>query len=202
MIVTSCMLIGMDVLIVISYDEILQIFNNSYEDYSYQWIICFKFLSLKFFISFAQRHFGLYSSILGYRLQTSVNSLVYSKFLTQSQSEETATEGNFINLTQRDSACLNGIFQIFPQLFVMPVQLTILTCMLFDKVGQSAFYAIIVLFIYMILGSFLSSRIFKISEALFNCQDERLELTSETLDNILSLKLNGLDKIQRNKVAL
>jgi ABC-type multidrug transport system fused ATPase/permease subunit len=137
------------------------------------------------------RHYSNFQNYLGFKSYTDLNCFIYSKVLKASPSsiKQKSKEGDIINFMQFDSMKLSFLMILSPGLFVIPIQITVYSYMLFVFFGLSFLFGFGCLFLSFVINFFIQKRFQKLSKETLKAKDKRMKVTTETFNNLKVLKL-------------
>lgn len=146
------------------------------------------------------RQVAFYQSIQGYKANSELNCLIYSKVLTQSPADQSLSSGEVINLIQWDSARLAMLMEFCPGLIVMPIQLIIYNYLLFNLMGISylAGFCILILAIIGLIAS--TNHNLKNMKNTAIMKDNRMKISTELINSLKILKLYAWEDHFMNQV--
>jgi ATP-binding cassette, subfamily C (CFTR/MRP), member 2 len=146
------------------------------------------------------RQVAFYQSFQGYKANSELNCLIYSKVLTQSPADLGLSSGEIINLIQWDSARLAILMEFCPSLIVMPIQMIIYNYLLFDLLGMSylsGFFILILAVLALILSTKFQLRNIK---NIAKMKDSRMKICTELINSLKILKLYAWENHYMDKV--
>ena len=175
---------------------ILDFFDNTEKLTFNEWFVGLTFVILKLLTVILRRHIEFNKFKIHIESQISINSLLFNKTIKVSPSPETEklSEGEVISLSQLDCIKIGWAFWHIPNIFGIPIQMIFLIIMLYDVVGLATLTTVATFCILFFL-MFILLKIYFVNYTEFSkCRDKRIKLTSETLNGLKNLKLNGWDE--------
>ena len=159
---------------------------------------------IKLAIIFFKKQVDFLNFQVNFITKTTVNALIFNKITKASPSgkDKKFSEAEVINFATNDADKIGWAFCGVSNLIGMPIQLLILFKILFDKVGIGAFGNIFAFLILCFLSYYLLKVFFIDFSKMMQFKDNRLKLTSETLNGLKNLKLNGWDEEFLNKILI
>lgn len=171
--------------------------NNQYELYYFS----FLFLFVKFIQIIINYHNKNLSQILGLRVSSSLNALIYDKILISSQfTRNDINRGEMINFIQSDIETLNHLFFYGPHTLVVPCQILMNIFMLFRIFGPTFIYSILTLGILMTLAWIIQKMYIRNQRNVLKYKDYRIKETTFSLQVIKMIKFFSLEDIFFNKI--
>eukprot|EP01134_Creolimax_fragrantissima_P005323 CFRG5323T1 len=146
--------------------------------------------------------FWFRTNCIGLSARSALVSEMYEKslFLGPGSAKE-FTHGQIMNLTSTDIDRLLNFFPSFHELWSLPIQILVGTCLLYKELGVATFAALFFSVLLTPINRIIAVRIGRLSVKLMEKKDQRVALTSELLHNAYFIKLKTLEQslIQRIK---
>jgi ATP-binding cassette subfamily C (CFTR/MRP) protein 1 len=151
------------------------------------------FLVVKILNTFFMRHASIFQNLIGYKASNQLNCMIFKKVLKASpaSTKEKSEEGEIINNLQVDSAKLSMVMTYCPLLFIIPIQITVYTYMLFEFMGLSFLFGFLVLTVFLGINFFIQGRYRVLQKEMLKKKDQRMKITTETFNTLKLLKLYG-----------
>ena len=113
-----------------------------------------------------------------------------------------ATEGEIINFIQIDSLKLKWLIDVCPNFFLAPLRIIVYTIWLFDFFGKSFIYGLFAMIIIIVINFFLKNKEYIYKEETLKKTDERMRITTETINSLKLLKLYSWEDEFLNRVNI
>lgn len=174
-----------------------EILTNQYELYYFS----FLFLFVKFIQIVINYHNKNLSQILGSRVSSSLNALIYDKILISSQfTRNDINKGEMINFIQSDIETLNFLFFYGPQSLVVPCQVLMNMVMLFRIFGPTFIYSLLTLGILMTIAWIIQKMYIRNQRNVLKFKDYRIKETTFSLQAIKMIKFFTLEDVFLDKI--
>ena len=147
-------------------------------------------------------HVMMKQNEVGVRAARQLNCFIYNKLMKVSPSSFTqrSTSGEIVNFMQVDSEKLKDMIQYAPYLFVSPFKIVFFSYLLFNFFGIAFFAGLAVMLLTLFINLKINNLYGKIQEKVLLKKDERMKITTETFDNIKTLKLYNWENEFKNKI--
>ncbi|XP_076758535.1 ATP-binding cassette subfamily C member 4 isoform X2 [Xylocopa sonorina] len=149
-------------------------------------------------------HSNLGLMAVGMRMRVACSSLIYRKILRLSKSSTNiTTPGQIINLLSNDVARFEQLFVSLHYIWILPIQVALITFMIWQKVGIAAFAGVFLISIQTIpLQGYMGKWISKLRLKIAIRTDERVRLMSEIIGGIQVIKMYTWEKPFEKLVSL
>uniref|UniRef100_A0A0E0KUH3 Uncharacterized protein n=1 Tax=Oryza punctata TaxID=4537 RepID=A0A0E0KUH3_ORYPU len=143
-------------------------------------------------LAYRQWFFGSLQVYL--RLRTSLISQVYQKVLyLSSQSRQKHTSGEIINYVSVDIERIVNVAWYVNMVFMMPIQITLATYILWKNLGLGSLAGIATTAIIMLCNIPFTRIQKRLHAGIMKAKDDRIEMTSEVIRSMKILKLQAWD---------
>ncbi|KAG6794912.1 multidrug resistance-associated protein 4 [Apis mellifera caucasica] len=141
---------------------------------------------------------------VGMRMRVACSSLIYRKILRLSKSSTNiTTSGQIINLLSNDVARFEQLFIAVHYIWILPIQGTLITFMIWKSVGIASLAGVFLISIQTIpLQGYMGKWISKLRLKIAIRTDERVRLMSEIIAGIQVIKMYTWEKPFENFVSL
>ena len=162
------------------------------------------FILIKFIRAIILNHLDFYNIILSEKITNELTSLLYEKIIkgNTATNHTTKGEGEKLNLIEEDAEEVGSLFYLGPFVFTAPIKIGISIYFLFKLLGNRFFYAIIALFLLMILILLLQFVYVKNLKILLKYKDNRMKIVTFVFQMLKNIKLNGWDEEFINRIKL
>ena len=160
------------------------------------------FLSLQILNIFFSNHQYMKQDVFGKKAGFELSCFIYEKILSASPSSfiQRATPGEIVNFIQIDSNKLSWMIQTSTNVIIGPILICAYIYLLFDFFGVAFFAGFGVLVISLIVNYFIFRKFRILDEVMLHKKDERMKVTTETFDNIKTLKLYNWENEFKSKI--
>eukprot|EP00347_Sterkiella_histriomuscorum_P019725 403340529 len=135
-------------------------------------------------------HIDYYQRLIGVRSTNALISMIYKKILkVSSATNKKFSNGEIVNFIQVDAQKLNIISENLATVLKLPIILVTCIILLFYFIGVAFFAGVAVLIVAFVMNLLVSRYAAKIQTSYMKYQDQRVNLTTECLNNIKMLKL-------------
>jgi hypothetical protein len=152
------------------------------------------------------RQFYNFESNLGIEATQKLICFIFQKFFKASPSDSSentnSTTGEIINFIQIDSQKLGLMIITSPQIFILPIQISVYIYLLFYYLGLSFLAGIFIFLIGAIINYFLVSNYGKNDTDLMSKKDLRMRLCNQVFENIKILKMYAWEDDFKKKVKI
>ena len=157
------------------------------------------YLLIRLFILLFHRKSFQFLNYLGNKCSLEIDNLIFSKILKLSPSLS-INSGEIINFIQNDNRKLASLIKNFPYLFSAPLLLAAYNYLLYKYMGYAFLAGATVILIFLIINYYYRTQYSKYLKLHFKKIDQRLKITTDVINNLKFIKLNGLDNIALNKI--
>ena len=153
------------------------------------------FLITKLINIFLAKKINEYQNYTGFKAGVELNCLIFDKLLIVSPSSRhnKAETGEIVNYVQVDSNQLIRFVTMSPSLITIPISIFAYSFLLFDYLGISFIFGLIVLIAFLLINYFMQKRFKKLQKRRQANMDKRLRMTTAILFNLKVLKLYSWD---------
>lgn len=136
-----------------------------------------------------ENHYFLATMRAGMRVRSAMQGVLYSKSLSMSPSARaSATVGEIVNLMQLDAQRAAEFSQYFHVLWGAPVQIIVTVALLFNYIGVSAIFGLIITFAVLPLQGYLMKVAMRLRAEGIGIADRRVKIMNEILQGIKAVK--------------
>ena len=157
------------------------------------------YLLIRLLIIILQRKSSQHLNNLGNKSFIELKNLIFSKILKLSPSIN-LNSGEIYNLVQIDSFKLCRLIMNFPNLFSIPLLLFAYNYLLYQYIGLAFVVGIVVMIIFLIINYYYRTQFSKYLKLHMKKSDLRMKVTTEMINNLKVIKLNGWDDIDLKKI--
>ena len=160
------------------------------------------FLATKLVNIFLSKKINEYQNFVGFKAGVELNCLIFDKLLVVSPSSRhnKAETGEIVNYVQIDSNQLIRFVTMSPSLITIPISIFAYSFLLFDYLGISFSFGLVVLIIFLIINYFMQKSFKKLQKRRQANMDKRLRMTTAILFNLKVLKLYSWDDFFYDKL--
>ena len=153
------------------------------------------FLITKLINIFLAKKINEYQNYTGFKAGVELNCLIFDKLLVVSPSSRhnKAETGEIVNYVQVDSNQLIRFVTMSPSLITIPISIFAYSFLLFDYLGISFIFGLIVLIIFLLINYFMQKSFKRLQKRRQGNMDKRLRMTTAILFNLKVLKLYSWD---------
>ena len=153
------------------------------------------FLTTKLINIFLSKKINEYQNYVGFKAGVELNCLIFDKLLIVSPSSRhnKAETGEIVNYVQIDSNQLIRFVTMSPSLITIPISIFAYSFLLFDYLGISFIFGLVVLLIFLVINYFMQRTFKKLQKRRQANMDKRLRMTTAILFNLKVLKLYSWD---------
>ena len=153
------------------------------------------FLITKLINIFLAKKINEYQNYTGFKAGVELNCLIFDKLLVVSPSSRhnKAETGEIVNYVQVDSNQLIRFVTMSPSLITIPISIFAYSFLLFDYLGISFIFGLVVLIIFLLINYFMQKSFKKLQKRRQGNMDKRLRMTTAILFNLKVLKLYSWD---------
>ncbi len=122
-----------------------------------------------------------------------LNAFIYEKVLKENPASlmGKSNQGEIINFLQVDSMKISMMMISSPGILVIPFQIIIFIYLLFRFFGISFLFGLITLIIFLSINFYIQNLYRIMQKDLLKRKDNRMKITSETINSLKILKLYG-----------
>ncbi len=122
-----------------------------------------------------------------------MNAFIYEKVLKENPAslKGKSNQGEIINFLQVDSMKISMMMISSPGILVIPFQIIIFIYLLFRFFGISFLFGLITLIIFLSINFYIQNLYRIMQKDLLKRKDNRMKITSETINSLKILKLYG-----------
>ena len=128
-----------------------------------------------------------------------LKNLIFTKILKLSPTIN-LNSGEIYNFVQIDSYKLCKLIINFPNLFSIPLLLVAYNYLLYKYIGISFVIGVVVMIIFLIINYYYRTQFSKYLKLHMKKSDLRMKVTTEMINNLKVIKLNGWDDIALKKI--
>ena len=161
--------------------------------------IGFSYLLIRLLVIILQRKSSQHLNNLGNKSFIELKNLIFTKILKLSPSTN-LNSGEIYNLVQIDSFKLCRLIMNFPNLFSIPILLIAYNYLLYKYIGIAFIVGIIVMILFLIINYYYRTQFSKYLKLHMKKSDLRMKVTTEMINNLKVIKLNGWDDIALKKI--
>lgn len=175
------------------FDELVTFFKNPTTESAYLIKIGSILIGSKLFSILLARQYSNFENNVAIEATQKLICFIFQKFFKASpadSSENTkSTSGEIINFIQVDSQKLGYMLMASPQIFILPIQISVFIYLLFTYLGVSFLAGILVFIVCGVINYFLFSSYGKREKDLMTKKDLRMRLNNEVFENLKLLKM-------------
>ena len=157
------------------------------------------YLLIRLLIIIFQRKSSQHLNNMGNRNCITLKNLIYAKILKLCPSIN-INSGEIYNFVQIDSYKLCKLIINFPNLFSMPLLLVAYNYMLYKYIGLAYIIGVVVMIIILIINYYYRTQFSKYLKLHMKKTDLRMKVTTEMINNLKAIKLNGWDDVALAKI--
>ena len=157
------------------------------------------YLLINFLQIILQRKSSQHLNNLGSQRFIELKNLIFEKILKLSPTI-TLNSGEIYNYVQIDSYKLCKLMINFPNLFSIPLLLVAYNYLLYRYIGISFVIGVFVMIIFLIINYYYRTQFSKFLKLHMKKADLRMKVTTEIINNLKVIKLNGWDEIALKKI--
>jgi ABC-type multidrug transport system fused ATPase/permease subunit len=166
--------------------------NEGPRDIKRGYFLVLAFVAAQFLEGLSSRHLHFRSQQLGVRVRAALVAIIYHKGLILSnQSIQGTSSGELTNVVSLDAENLGGFNSYMHELWLLPVQISLVMVILYYTLGLAAFAALAATVLTMLANMPLGRLEQNYQEKTMNAKDARMSAMSEILQNMRILKLQG-----------
>ena len=157
------------------------------------------YLSIRLLVIILQRKSSQRLNDLGNKSFIELKNLIFAKILKLSPSIN-LNSGEIYNFVQLDSYKLCKLIINFPNIFSIPLLLLAYNYLLYKFIGISFVIGVVVMIIFLIINYYYRTQFSKYLNQHMKKSDLRMKVTTEMINNLKVIKLNGWDDIALQKI--
>ena len=157
------------------------------------------YLLINFLQIILQRKSSQHLNNLGSQRFIELKNLIFEKILKLSPTI-TLNSGEIYNYVQIDSYKLCKLMINFPNLFSIPLLLVAYNYLLYRYIGISFVIGVFVMIIFLIINYYYRTQFSRFLKLHMKKADLRMKVTTEIINNLKVIKLNGWDEIALKKI--
>ena len=167
----------------------------------YDVVIGFLYLVIRFSNYILQRKTTQFLNDVGNKSSVELNNLIYDKLLKLSPSINIKA-GDIYNYLQSDSHKLSKLMSSCPNIISVPFLIIMYSYLLFKYMGISFIIGFIVMIIFLIINYYYRKQFSKYLKLYLKKSDKRMQITTETFNNLKVIKLYGWDNFFLGKIQI
>ena len=146
-----------------------------------------------------QQKMNQYSAFMGNKSFLELKNLIFDKILKLSPSVDMNT-GEIYNFVQIDSNKICKLLINLPNIFSIPIILIAYNYLLYQYIGISFIAGVVVMIIFLIINYYYRTQFSKYLKSHMKKSDSRINVTTEMINNLKSIKLNAWDDLAIKKI--
>ena len=167
----------------------------------YDVVIGFLYLVIRFSNYILQRKTTQFLNDVGNKSSVELNNLIYDKLLKLSPSINIKA-GDIYNYLQSDSHKLSKLMSSCPNIISVPFLIIMYSILLFKYMGISFIIGFVVMIIFLIINYYYRKQFSKYLKLYLKKSDKRMQITTETFNNLKVIKLYGWDNFFLGKIQI
>ena len=167
----------------------------------YDVVIGFLYLVIRFSNYILQRKTTQFLNDVGNKSSVELNNLIYDKLLKLSPSINIKA-GDIYNYLQSDSHKLSKLMSSCPNIISVPFLIIMYSVLLFKYMGISFIIGFVVMIIFLIINYYYRKQFSKYLKLYLKKSDKRMQITTETFNNLKVIKLYGWDNFFLGKIQI
>ena len=167
----------------------------------YDVVIGFLYLLIRFSNYILQRKTTQFLNDVGNKSSVELNNLIYDKLLKLSPSINIKA-GDIYNYLQSDSHKLSKLMSSCPNIISVPFLIIMYSVLLFKYMGISFIIGFVVMIIFLIINYYYRKQFSKYLKLYLKKSDKRMQITTETFNNLKVIKLYGWDNFFLGKIQI
>lgn len=159
-------------------------------------------LLCKFLYVMLLKQYKMYEGILALKSVLSLYCLIFEKLtkLACASDSKRSSQAQIINYILIDSAKLGKTIKQISGIVIYPVQIITYSYLIFLFLGGSFIFGLLVIVGMIYLNNLLFKKLPTLQQAYMKKKDERIKISSETLNELKLLKMYAWENIFENKV--
>lgn len=199
MINTALSLVG-----IAMFDELITYFKSPTSDNEHLIKIASILIGSKLLMILLSRQYSNLENNLAIEATQKLTCFIFQKFFKASPSDSSenskSTSGEIINFIQVDSQKLGYMLMASPQIFILPIQISVFIYLLFYYLGFSFLAGILIFIICGLIYYVLFANYGKREKELMSKKDLRMRLNNEVFENLKLLKMYAWENEFKKRV--
>ena len=163
--------------------------------------LSFKFIIFQLINIFLSKHLEYKNNIISIKINAEIKYLIFQKIFKLTKKTK-IDNSKLINFIQNDSQKIMVSISTFSNLISFPILILIYTIMLFKYLGYIFFFGFLALIINFGFTFYLQNQMKNLQMEKQKKIDERIKITSNTLNNIKYIKENNYDSFFLKKILI
>ena len=172
--------------------------DNNYETNKIL-ILSIKFILFQFINIFLQKHLENKNNIISIQIAAELKYLIFQKIFKLTKKSK-IDNAKLINFTQNDSQKIMMSISTLANLICFPILIFIYCIMLFNYMGKTFIFGFIALILNFVITFYLQNQMKNRQMEKQKSIDNRMKITTNTLNNIKNIKENNFDSYFLNKI--
>ena len=161
--------------------------------------LCIKFILFQFINIFLQKHLENKNNIISIQIAAELKYLIFQKIFKLTKKSK-IDNAKLINFTQNDSQKIMLSISTLANLICFPILILIYCIMLFNYMGKTFIFGFIALILNFVITFYLQNQMKNRQMEKQKSIDNRMKITTNTLNNIKNIKENNFDSYFLNKI--
>ena len=158
-----------------------------------------KFILFQFINIFLQKHLENKNNIISIQIAAELKYLIFQKIFKLTKKSK-IDNAKLINFTQNDSQKIMMSISTLANLICFPILIFIYCIMLFNYMGKTFIFGFIALILNFVITFYLQNQMKNRQMEKQKSIDNRMKITTNTLNNIKNIKENNFDSYFLNKI--
>ena len=158
-----------------------------------------KFILFQFINIFLQKHLENKNNIISIQIAAELKYLIFQKIFKLTKKSK-IDNAKLINFTQNDSQKIMLSISNLANLICFPILILIYCIMLFNYMGKTFIFGFIALILNFVITFYLQNQMKNRQMEKQKSIDNRMKITTNTLNNIKNIKENNFDSYFLNKI--
>ena len=158
-----------------------------------------KFILFQFINIFLQKHLENKNNIISIQIAAELKYLIFQKIFKLTKKSK-IDNAKLINFTQNDSQKIMMSISTLANLICFPILILIYCIMLFNYMGKTFIFGFIALILNFVITFYLQNQMKNRQMEKQKSIDNRMKITTNTLNNIKNIKENNFDSYFLNKI--
>ena len=158
-----------------------------------------KFILFQFINIFLQKHLENKNNIISIQIAAELKYLIFQKIFKLTKKSK-IDNAKLINFTQNDSQKIMMSISTLANLICFPILILIYCIMLFNYMGKTFIFGFIALTLNFVITFYLQNQMKNRQMEKQKSIDNRMKITTNTLNNIKNIKENNFDSYFLNKI--
>ena len=172
--------------------------DNNYENNKIL-SLSIKFILFQFINIFLQKHLENKNNIISIQIAAELKYLIFQKIFKLTKKSK-IDNAKLINFTQNDSQKIMMSISTLANLICFPILILIYCIMLFNYMGKTFIFGFIALILNFVITFYLQNQMKNRQMEKQKSIDNRMKITTNTLNNIKNIKENNFDSYFLNKI--